>query len=429
MDKAVRRQGQGSLRMEHFQDASQGMVRVMEPLTLKPWHQYRLTVYLRTQGVDQPGSIQVLVKDPAGAELAWPHPTVQGDQDWTQVETVFPSLANTRATIFYGVWGGGRGKAWWADATLEDAGLVNLLRRPTCPLQVQGDQVYQEGRDFEPFSDPALGNQPWPGAYSFHQPSPELRLTPGTRIRKGERLLLSGYVAKVIGAGQVAACLGEEDFFRLYAREAALQTRALHPSGFLLGHDEIRTLGQDPPCSAQPGGPAGVLARNLTRCAALLRQTNPKATLYLWSDMVNPNQNAHAGYYLCAGDLTGSWQALPRNLVILNWDWLKPRPSAAFFASLGLHQILAGYYDRDPRTIADWLDQVQGLKGVEGVMYTTWENRYEDLEAFAKAAWGGRSASTLKNARLSRPTASSQSKCQARERSPSWRRSNSKLSE
>jgi hypothetical protein len=25
---------------------------------------------------------------------------------------------------------------------------------------------------------------------------------------------------------------------------------------------------------------------------------------------------------------------------------------------------------------------------VVGVMYTTWQNRYDDLEAFAKAAWG-----------------------------------------
>jgi hypothetical protein len=30
----------------------------------------------------------------------------------------------------------------------------------------------------------------------------------------------------------------------------------------------------------------------------------------------------------------------------------------------------------------NWLDAAKKVEGVEGVMYTTWENNYRDLETF-----------------------------------------------
>ena len=60
-----------------------------------------------------------------------------------------------------------------------------------------------------------------------------------------------------------------------------------------------------------------------------------------------------------------------------------------FFSSLGCKQILAGYYDGPPDSIKAWLSDGAKVKGIAGVMYTTWVGNYNDLEAFAKAAWGG----------------------------------------
>lgn len=390
LDPAVRRSGRASLRMERFREVNPpyAMVRVAQKVRLEPWRQYRLSAWIRTEGMDRPGAIQMLVKDAQGRELAWADTRAKPDQPWTLTQTVFPSLDRTEATLYFGVWGGNQGKVWWGDASLVDAGLVNVIRRPGCPFQVRGEggRVYVEGVDFLAFQDPFLGRQPYIGAYGIAQGSPPLVLTPESRIRDGERLFLSGYAAKVIGAGQVAACLGEEAFYDLITREVAAQAGLLQPGGFLLGHDEIRVIGQDPPCRGLD--PAKLLAGNLRRCAGIVRKGAPDALVCVWSDMFNPTQNAHGGYYLAAGDLSGSWEGLTRDMVILNWDWAHPRQAASFFAGLGCRQILAGYYDRNPRDIADWLEQVRGTPGILGVMYTTFENRYEGLEAFAEAAWG-----------------------------------------
>ena len=47
-------------------------------------------------------------------------------------------------------------------------------------------------------------------------------------------------------------------------------------------------------------------------------------------------------------------------------------------------RLLAAYYDSsDPKgQLESWLKSAAKVKGVEGVMYTTWEHKYGDLEKF-----------------------------------------------
>ena len=45
-------------------------------------------------------------------------------------------------------------------------------------------------------------------------------------------------------------------------------------------------------------------------------------------------------------------------------------------------KILAGYYDGPVDGIDGWLEDAGQVQGVVGVMYTTWQHRYDDLEAF-----------------------------------------------
>ena len=105
--------------------------------------------------------------------------------------------------------------------------------------------------------------------------------------------------------------------------------------------------------------------------------------------MFDPHHNAVDGpYYLVNGSWKGSWEGLEPGMTILNWNTEKADDSLAFFEKLGCPQILAGYYDGDPKSIVPWLKKAKGLKTLRGVMYTTWVNKYDDLEAFAKAAWG-----------------------------------------
>ena len=55
-----------------------------------------------------------------------------------------------------------------------------------------------------------------------------------------------------------------------------------------------------------------------------------------------------------------------------------------FFAERGHHQVIAGYYDHKPEQIAEWLSAAKPFSGIDGVMYTTWQHKYDDLEAFAR---------------------------------------------
>jgi hypothetical protein len=71
---------------------------------------------------------------------------------------------------------------------------------------------------------------------------------------------------------------------------------------------------------------------------------------------------------------------------ILNWYGELKGRNCNFFADRGLRQILCGYYDSDEdgSAIVQWLHNTAGVPGIVGVMYTTWEDKYGAMDAWAK---------------------------------------------
>jgi hypothetical protein len=150
-----------------------------------------------------------------------------------------------------------------------------------------------------------------------------------------------------------------------------------------MSHDEIRVLNWDQSCEARHMDAGGILADNVKTCIGILRKVNPGGDIYVWSDMFDPNHNAHANYYLVHGDLTGSWRGLDKDVIIVPWDFEKRAESLKWFAGLGNRMLIAGYYDGQPERITQWLDAAkQTQANVIGVMYTTWQHKYGDLETF-----------------------------------------------
>jgi hypothetical protein len=121
---------------------------------------------------------------------------------------------------------------------------------------------------------------------------------------------------------------------------------------------------------------------------AVIRQVSPNAKLCIWSDMLDPHHNARDDFYLANGDLAGSWEGLPPEMTIVNWNHGHAAQSLPFFGDRGHEQVLAGFYDHDPRNITSWLKTGESTRGVTGAMYTTWTGDFSQLETFAKAAWG-----------------------------------------
>jgi hypothetical protein len=228
--------------------------------------------------------------------------------------------------------------------------------------------------------DPRLGNQPWPGEYEVWHDPPPLK----TKLPDGTRLRASYFHPHVVYDGQVCGCVSEPKFEQLLEHQAREVQNAWGAHSYLMAHDEWRVLGWDESCRRR-GLDAGVIvADNARKCVGWLRAVNPDARVLVWSDMFDPHHNAVNNYYLVRGDLRGAWEGLDKKVTIMNWNFGKRGESLKFFSERGHQQVLACYYDAGPEQIGKWLEAARGVAGVVGVMYTTWQRNFGDLESFAR---------------------------------------------
>ena len=117
----------------------------------------------------------------------------------------------------------------------------------------------------------------------------------------------------------------------------------------------------------------------------ILKEINPDGEIYVWSDMWDPYHNAHDGpYYLVRGSYKGTWKGLDKDVIIANWYFERREENMKWFSGRGYRQLIAGYYDKLPGRARDWLDTAGRTKGVIGIMYTSWYDKYEDLETWAR---------------------------------------------
>jgi hypothetical protein len=162
---------------------------------------------------------------------------------------------------------------------------------------------------------------------------------------------------------------------------------AVQPDFYMMAHDEIRHCGWDDSCAKRGLTCGQILADNVKKCVAIIQKAEPGKPILTWSDMFDPFHNARkeGWMYLAkgAGPWYGSWEGLPASVLVLNWH-NNNADSLEFFADRGNAQVLAGYYDADPARITEWLEMAARVKGVCGVMYTTWVGDYSKLEEFMK---------------------------------------------
>ncbi len=149
-------------------------------------------------------------------------------------------------------------------------------------------------------------------------------------------------------------------------------------------HDEIRIMNWDKASMDRQLDAGQILADNVKQCTKILQEVHPKGKIYVWSDMFDPFHNAHDNYYLVRGNLANSWEGLDPKVIIVNWNEGRAAKSLKFFADRGHRTIIAGYYDAPVDHLDGWLNAAREVGSVDGVMYTTWQNNFSDLEAFAE---------------------------------------------
>ncbi len=392
-DADVACEGKSSVRVKAATQLSQ-------KIRLVPNRYYRLTMKIKSQDIDPAYQFNVYLTASDNSRMMCYKPFgIARTQDWTEYSFEFNTMDVPEMSITFGIWGEYPGTVWVDDMKVAPAGFVNLIRRDGCPFKVtseDGRTVYAEGADFAGAKDPALGmaavnGNVILGIYDYWHTPPVVTLPRGSRIREGQRVLASYSHAVTVYGWSTMACMNEPRIWDWTLWGFRNVRDALQPDAYMLPHDEIRHQGWDDSCVKAGKPMAKLLADNIRRCVELVRREDPGKPIYIWNDMIDPNMNAQEKgyYYFVKGPAPwfGSWQGLDKDLIILNWNYFandSRRKSLEFFAKLGHRQVLCGYYDEPAEKVVPWLKEASDYPGVEGVMYTTWANKFDDLEKFSK---------------------------------------------
>jgi hypothetical protein len=363
-------------------DPNGANARIVQQLTVQPFRQYHISVQVKATNFLVAPEVKVLA---GNQTLNYNFLGVQPTQGWTTHHVVFNSLSNTTVNVYFGVWGGTTGSLWWDNAAIEEVAFLNLIRRAGAPLavRVESGGPLVEGSDFSTVSDPLMGTVPYGGVYDIYHAPPQLHLLSNS-LTNGTRLRASWYHAVTVYDGQAMICPSEPATLTLLRDQAQRMHAAFGARGYFMSHDEIRVLNWCGACQSRGMDAGALLADNVSTCAGILRQVNPGGRIYVWSDMFDPNHNAHDNYYLVRGNLTNSWLGLDSDIIIAPWYYDNRDASLRFFAGLSNRQVIAGYYDSTPSLVTNWLNSARPYTGISGVMYTTWQNNYSNLELFGQ---------------------------------------------
>jgi hypothetical protein len=378
LDTAVFHSGKASVRFEEF-SAPEGEVYLAQSIRIHPYRCYRLRAWVKTEGAGPRMAIHLLAVAPDGHNLSYMEPPLPETSDWHEVVWGFNSWYADKVEFRVGVSDGKTGKVWVDDVAIEEVGLTNVLRRPGAPVTVRSEKtgtIYEEGKDFAAISDPKLN-------FQWDHEGPAIKLLSGSRIRTGDRLRVDYYHGTTIYRDQTAIDMSEPAVYEVWQRQLPLIEKYLAPKKYFLSMDEVRVGGFCEACRRRHLSMAQILGDCVTRQYKMIRAANPRAEVYVWSDMFDPNHNARDKYYLIGGSFEGTWKYLPKDLTIACWYYEKRDPSLSFFSKLGYPTLGAAYYDADDlENPKGWLESLDRTPGAAGIMYTTWENKYQLLPGF-----------------------------------------------
>ena len=381
VDNEVKHTGNASLRFENFNISPYGNGRIMQEIKVLPYRCYKMSIWIKTENLRPSGNFRLLVL--AGSRDIAPRSfNLPPNTDWRKLTMIFNSMEFDSLKVYAGIWEGKEGKFWIDDWKVEEVGLYNVLRRPGTPVIVRsedGSIIYEEGKDYEKIVDPYLN----PYRKDFDYPEPKIKILPGSRIKEGQHLRVSWYHPMLIYDSQVTVCMAEPEVYEIFDYEAKLLWEKIRYKKVILNADEIRMGGTCKACEGKDI--AQLLGECVKKQVEILKKYNPDTEIYIWSDMFDPNHNARPNYYLVKGDFTGSWNYLPKDIIIALWGGKPRKESLKFFSEKGFKILIANYYDAENlEDVKGWLEISKNIPDITGFMYTTWERRYDLLSDYSK---------------------------------------------
>jgi hypothetical protein len=357
---------------------------------LKPFTHYRITFKLKTENMlpDIYHKFRMSCWYKGGGSQLY-DPPMKPTQDWTDVTFTFDTYDTGEMTFSAGK---GRrditGSYQMKDVRIEERGPCNVLTTDGMAPVVRDAATgftYEAGRDYAPF----------PKMRRFiEQPDAkpiEVAVPAGSRIKVGARLLVDCWIPAVEGQRQYCGCPSAEQVYRYFEKSAREVEEFFHPKTWLLGIDEWRVANRCRRCQARNVSPAELMGECTARQYAIIRKVNPNAEIAAWADMFAPTDNARANYYCVKGDITGSWNFVPKDILMVVWENGHGPVAMKHFADNGFRTLAGIYYDHsDLENDRKWLKECNRTKGCQGLMYTTWQRKYGLLEDFAEMVKSGR---------------------------------------
>ena len=283
VDTSVSHSGKASLRIENFgqpQPATPasggappevaglrnpkpvGAAYVSQQIRVTPYRCYRVSAWVKTEDAEPASLFSIKSFTPDGRDLSpFEPPAPAPTSGWRKVTTAFNSWYADRIELTFGVFDGLKGKVWVDDVSVEEVGLMNVIRRDGAPLTVRDAKTgvaYKEGRDFAPVSDPNLD-------FFWTHSMPSIRLLPGSRIHDGARLRVSYYHGVTLYNDQTPICPSAPKVHEIWMQQFPLIEKYLAPKRYFISTDEVRALNRDPSC----------LRRKLPAAALLGSRTQP----------------------------------------------------------------------------------------------------------------------------------------------------------
>ena len=395
IDREVFHGGRQSIRFDCDKETdADAHSRISRNFTLKPNRRYTVGVWVRGEDCDKemPFLLQIYLKN--GTCLTFNRPRVGKTFGWTRATAQISTAANTEITCWMGAWGVRKGRFWVDDFEIVEEGFGDLLRRPGCPLAVRDavrGTVYEEGRDYAPV--PGLGREQ--AAWPRENGSLVLKLLPGGRIRRGAKLLASGYRRHVMKAdSQISSCMSERSLYAHIVKSAEALEDLVHPDGWFLAEDEIRAGGTCKACQDSGLDMAHIFGRCVTAMQRAIRRYSKDAPIYMWGDQLDPWANGRKQVAMCPTSFEGAADLVPKDIIVMHWGNRIPE----VFALLGekgfdfaCSRCFDGEWSALPENQVRAAELCRSNDRCKAVMYTTWNADYREdkLCAFLKAFRGG----------------------------------------
>ena len=373
-----------------------GEGRMSFTLPVKPLRTYRFSFRVKFENLADSGeSFRFSFYNPAtGESRSWARPNWwfrrknrSTTMDWHRVEYDVHAGTGDAVRCFLGLRKHPdevKSRLMWKDFSIREIGFQTPIVRKGAPFVVadaETGRIYRPGKDYE---EPALPNELLFGCGAMKR----FRIPAGSAIREGRRLLVSGYEPICEWGVQFSTCLNHPGLGTYFAKSAARVQKAFAPKKWFFSMDEFRCGCRCELCRNDRRTMGRQLSDVVDRMREAVRRVSPTAEVYMWPDMFDPEINARAGYYQLPSTAAGSWERLPKDIIMAIWGNRARDASYRFFSQRGFRTQCATYYDEDGafKGSRQMLDAASKTPNCTGWTYTPWGHHRDLLENFVDFA-------------------------------------------